>query len=115
MSRARKDERDFQREREQGDPKPPTEYTFHLQTPHGMRSVTIPAAGMKVCPCGNDLFEPAYRVTHVRPAGLVGVEPICLRVEVYVCKLCKRELSPTDPSKAEAEARGEPNRARIKV
>lgn len=84
---------------------PQTEYKFSFNTPSGAVSFKVPHEGMKVCPCGCDLFEMAYRVGYVKPANAIGVEPTCVRVEVLLCRKCAREVGPADPTIADLKAR----------
>jgi len=84
---------------------PQAGYQFRFQTERGPVSFTVPAEGMKQCPCGCDLFRSVFRIAFARPAGAVGVEPACLRVEVYLCDKCGREILATDQTRAEAAAK----------
>lgn len=73
-------------------------HTFALQTPQGIGQLRVPHADMKCCPCGSDKFNMVYHVTWGRPSNLIGAEPMCLRVEVYVCADCGMELKPNHPN-----------------
>lgn len=82
---------------------PEKTYTFHVPTPNGTAVLHIPHRAMKVCPCGSEFFRTVSRVTYVKPKGMVGAEPIAMRVEVYVCDKCDRELLPDDASIGDAK------------
>lgn len=83
----------------------PRNYKFHLQTPNGIASIDVPHGQMKQCPCGCDLFVTANRVCYVKPGGVIGAEPTALRAEIFVCRMCGRELQMNDPTINEAAAR----------
>lgn len=71
-------------------------YNFTIPTERGPASLDIAEDLMKVCPCGCKHFRIANLVTFIKPKGLVNAEPVPLRVEVYLCDKCGRELSPDD-------------------
>lgn len=66
---------------------------FTLQTPQGVAQLKVPHSAMKECPCGSDLFDLQYHVTWVKPNGVLGAAPMCLRAEVYVCVKCGEKLT----------------------
>lgn len=88
-------------------------YKFHINTPTGPAAFEVPAKGMKVCPCGCDLFRLAYRIAYARPTGVLGAEPMCLRVEAYLCLVCDRELSPSDATHADVEERSQKENGKL--
>lgn len=73
-------------------------HTFNVQTPHGVGQFIVPHTDMKCCPCGCDRFNLQFHVTWGRPGNIIGAEPICLRVEVYVCADCGAEVTPNHPT-----------------
>jgi len=71
-------------------------YNFPVQTPQGPGVVSISADEFKQCPCGSELFQVLNRVAWLHPRGIIGAEPMCLKVEVFVCNTCGREISHSD-------------------
>lgn len=88
----------------------PTKYKFNIniQAPgiNKVFQIEIAEDQMQCCPCGSDLFELKYRVTHIKPALLDAtllLEPErLLATPVYVCAnpKCRYEVSPQTPTKA---------------
>lgn len=77
-------------------------HDFQLPTPQGMAVVKVPHSAMKICPCGCDRYVSQFHVTWGKPQGVLGAQPLCMRVEVFVCADCKRELRPDDRCVGEA-------------
>ena len=76
-----------------------TEHEFIIATPQGPARMTVPDEEMKVCPCGCDLFRLLNKVAYVKPSGVIGAKPMCLRVEVYVCNKCGTAIGPETHNK----------------
>ncbi len=72
-------------------------HNFQFPTPDGIAVVNVSHGKMKCCPCGCDRFDMKYHVTWGKPP-MLGSSPMCLRVEIYVCAVCGKELLPTHPS-----------------
>jgi hypothetical protein len=77
--------------------KPPKIHRFHIPSERGVMIVEVPHTQMKRCNCGNSLFDKKYYVTWGKPAGVIGAEPICLNVEVYVCSRCGEPVTIDNP------------------
>lgn len=75
------------------------EHEFIIQTPQGAAKLSVPGEEMKVCPCGCDLFRMSSRITWIKPQGVLGAKPLCLRVEVFLCEQCGKEVTPDTHSK----------------
>ena len=71
-------------------------YKFPLNSPNGVVVVEVPLEDFKTCPCGCVNFRQAYRVTWVKPSGVIGADPICFKADVYLCDGCGREVTPED-------------------
>jgi hypothetical protein len=83
-----------------GDHKEPEEkkHTFTFQDSQGrMVQMRIPHKAMKQCFCGCDRFVPQYHIGWGKPAGMLGAEPMQLKVELYVCVECGEMLLPSHP------------------
>ena len=81
-------------------------HDFFIQTPQGVAKLTVPDEEMKICACGCDLFDMAYRVGWFKPANILNAPAQCMRVEVYVCRSCGAQAGPETANKKDAKSNG---------
>lgn len=68
-------------------------YSFPINTPHGPATINIPLEEFRQCKCGSGLFDVRYRIAWVKPAGVIGAQPVCFKAEIYLCSACGNELT----------------------